>query len=114
MATKSDSSLRLVNVSRDLLENSDTNAHSTFSNAHDRDRTSESSARGDAGEAVAGEIRNDWNLARSPSETLLGVPGFSASGNATPQLDPQKLFVSPETVKAIEKAKRRGVTEPTI
>jgi hypothetical protein len=116
MATQTEPNLRLVNVSHDLLDESDKNAQSTVKDARDSEGTAESSARANVEGAIAGEIRNDWNLDGAPTATLLGVPGFSATTTprATPtQVDAQKLFVSPETVIAIEKAKAR-ITEPTV
>jgi hypothetical protein len=112
MATQTEPNLRLVNVSHDLLDESDSNAHSTSEDARDRDGTAESPAPNSEG-TIAGEIRNDWILDGKPNATLLGVQAFSAARASAPHVDPQKLFVSPETVAAIEKAKQR-LTEPTV
>lgn len=74
-------------------------------------------ARGEVSADVSGEIRNDWKLPghhSALSSTLIGMPGFpatrthaSAKRTSSPSVlvDATQLFVSPETVAAIEKTK---------
>jgi hypothetical protein len=114
MSAPSEPNLRLVKASRDLKTDAGDSAQSAPNDARDAHASAETSALGQ--ESVAtGEIRNDWMLDpgdSAPSGTLLGVPGFPAAPRPKIVLDRNNLFVTPETVAAIEQVKRP--TDPTL
>lgn len=120
MATRTEPNLRLVNVSHDLVDDAGESAQRHKGEARDTEGTPASLAPVDVATGVSGEIRNDWKLAghhnSALTSTLLGMPGFPAaktsSSNSnkrtsTPSVlvDASQLFVSPDTVAAIEKVK---------
>lgn len=117
MATRSEPNLRLVNVSHDLVDDVRDGAHANDNEPRASESTAASLARGEVAAGVSGEIRNDWKLAGQHSaltSTLVGMPAFpaskthaSAKRTSSPSVlvDATQLFVSPDTVAAIEKTK---------
>jgi len=101
-----------VNVSHDLVDGASEDAQRAAAEPHDNEGTPASSALADSQSDTSGEIRNDWNLRPNRdalTSTLLGMPAFAASRksdtHASVLVDARQLFVTPETVNAIEKAK---------
>lgn len=120
MATRTEPNLRLVNVSHDLVDDAGESAQRRNGEARDTEGTPASLAPVDVAAGVSGEIRNDWKLAghhnTALTSTLLGMPAFpatkSGSSNSNKRtsspkvlVDASQLFVSPDTVVAIEKVR---------
>jgi len=115
MSSQREPNLRLVKVSRDLKNHAGDSAQGASTDAPDTNASAETSALGQESVSASGEIRNDSMLSpgdAAPNTTLLGVPGFPAAPRPTILLDRNNLFVTPETVAAIEKVKRS--TDPTL
>jgi hypothetical protein len=101
-----------------VLDDASDSAQRAAREPHDIGSTLASSALAESQSGVTGEIRNDWKLRPhhdALSSTLLGMPGFPAA-RSTPKndttrssdsilVDARQLFVTPETVAAIEHAK---------
>ena len=109
MSSQAKPSLRVVKVSHDLLGEPGERAQSASSSARRSSAPAEASALAQPAEQASGEIRNNWVL-DSSGQTLLGVPGFPAAPRRS--FDPGHMYVTPATIAAIAKAKRK--TEPNI